>query len=97
MHSWFEIRQLGLVHLGLPQRAQLRLGSGAALPECAGGELAITYLNDKAKPFVEPLAREINGDIFLPCDVTKPSELESLFEAIKAKWGRLDFLFHSIV
>jgi enoyl-[acyl-carrier protein] reductase I len=62
----------------------------------AGGELAITYLNDKAKPFVEPLARQINADIFLPCDVTKPSQLESLFEAIKAKWGRLDFLFHSI-
>ncbi len=62
----------------------------------AGGELAITYLNDKAKPFIEPLARQINADIFLPCDVTKPSQLESLFEAIKAKWGRLDFLFHSI-
>ena len=41
----------------------------------AGGELAITYLNDKAKPFVEPLARQINADIFLPCDV--PSQVSS--------------------
>jgi hypothetical protein len=42
----------------------------------AGGELAITYLNDKAKPFVEPLTRQINADIFLPCDVTKPTARE---------------------
>lgn len=59
-------------------------------------ELAVTYLNDKAKPYVEPLARQVAAEIFLPCNVSMPGELEAVFDAIKAKWGRLDFLFHSI-
>ena len=62
----------------------------------AGADLAITYLNDKAKPFVEPLARQVEAAIFVPCDVTVPGQLEAGFEAIKAEWGRLDFVFHSI-
>jgi len=62
----------------------------------AGAELAVTYLNDKAKPYVEPLARQVDAEIFLPCDVSTPGQLEALFAAIREKWGRLDFLFHSI-
>ncbi len=62
----------------------------------AGAELAITYLNDKAKPHVEPLAREIAAPIFLPCNVGTAGELEAVFAAIRSTWGRLDFLFHAI-
>lgn len=62
----------------------------------AGAELAVTYLNEKAKTFVEPLATEQAAPIVLPCDVSKPGRLEAVFEAINARWGRLDFLFHSI-
>lgn len=62
----------------------------------AGAELAITYYNDKAKPFVEPLATAVGAPIFLPCNVSAPGELEAVFGAIRARWGRLDFLFHSI-
>lgn len=62
----------------------------------ADAELAITYLNNKSKGFVEPLARQVEAPIFMPCDVTVPDQLEAVFEAIKAEWGRLDFLFHSI-
>lgn len=62
----------------------------------AGAELAVTYLNDKAKPFVEPLAGELGAPICLPCDVSAPGQLEAVFESISARWGRLDFLFHSI-
>ena len=62
----------------------------------AGADLAVTYLNDKAKPFVEPLAREVGAGLFLPCNVAVPGQLEAVFGAIKEKWGRLDFLFHSI-
>jgi enoyl-[acyl-carrier protein] reductase I len=62
----------------------------------AGADLAITYLNDKAKPFVESLAREAEAPIFLPCDVTVPGQVEALFEAVQKEWGRLDFLFHAI-
>jgi enoyl-[acyl-carrier protein] reductase I len=62
----------------------------------AGAELAITYLNDKARPFVEPLAQELSVPIFLPCNVSVPGQLEAVFEAIEKRWGRLDFLLHAI-
>jgi enoyl-[acyl-carrier protein] reductase I len=59
-------------------------------------DLAITYLNDKARRFVEPLAQELEASIFLPLDVAVPEQLEHVFDAIAAKWGRLDILVHSI-
>ena len=62
----------------------------------AGAELAVTYLNDKAKPYVEPLARAVEAPICLPCNVANAGELDAVFEAIRDSWGRLDFLFHSI-
>ncbi|MFO1082140.1 MAG: enoyl-ACP reductase FabI [Reyranellaceae bacterium] len=62
----------------------------------AGAELAVTWLNDKARPFVEPLARELEAPIALPLDVSRPGELEAVFEAIGARWGKLDILVHSI-
>jgi enoyl-[acyl-carrier protein] reductase I len=62
----------------------------------AGAELAVTYLNDKARPYVEPLASQVDAEIFLPCDVTAPEQLEAVFASIREKWGRLDLLFHSI-
>ena len=62
----------------------------------AGADLAITYLNDKAKPFVEPLAQEVDAPLFLPCNVAEPGQLEAVFAAIEQKWGRLDFLLHAI-
>jgi enoyl-[acyl-carrier protein] reductase I len=61
-----------------------------------GAELAVTYLNEKAKKFVEPLARELEAPILMPLDVTKEGETEAVFERIKKEWGKLDFFVHSI-
>jgi enoyl-[acyl-carrier protein] reductase I len=61
-----------------------------------GADLAITHLNEKAKPYVEPLAHTLDARIFLPLDVSKPGELEALFKRIARDWGRLDILAHSI-
>jgi enoyl-[acyl-carrier protein] reductase I len=61
-----------------------------------GAELAITYLNEKAKKFVEPLARELAAPIFMPLDVRTDGQMEAVFERIRKEWGRLDFLVHSI-
>jgi enoyl-[acyl-carrier protein] reductase I len=61
-----------------------------------GADLAVTYLNDKAKKYVEPLARELEAPIMLPLDVRAPGQMEAVFERIKTDWGRLDFLVHSI-
>ena len=61
-----------------------------------GAELAVTYLNEKAKKFVEPLAKELDAPIFMPLDVNTPGELEAVFQRIQQEWGTLDFLVHSI-
>lgn len=61
-----------------------------------GAEVAITYLNDKARPHVEPLAQEVEAPIFMPLDVSVPGQLEAVFERIGETWGELDFVVHSI-
>jgi len=61
-----------------------------------GAAQAITYQTEKAMPFVEPLAKDLGAEIFMPLDVQKPDQMEALFRAIRDRWGRLDFLVHSI-
>lgn len=62
----------------------------------AGAELAITYLDAKAEPYVRPLADQLGSPIIVPCDVREPGQLEAVFSQIRNQWGRLDFLLHSI-
>ncbi len=61
-----------------------------------GAQLAITYLNDKAKPHVAPLAAEFAGSLLLPLDVEVPGQLEAVFAQLSSSWGHLDILVHSI-
>jgi len=61
-----------------------------------GADLAVTYLNDKAKPYVEPLAREVNASIFMPLDVQAQGQLEAVFARIEQEWGKIDVCLHSI-
>ena len=62
----------------------------------AGAEVAVTWLNDKARPYVEPLAKELGAPITGPLDVSQPGQLESIFDTIGKRWGKLDILVHSI-
>ena len=62
----------------------------------AGAEIAMTYLNDKARPHVEPLARAVDAPLFLPLEVRDAAQLDGLFAAIATQWGRLDILVHSL-
>lgn len=62
----------------------------------AGAELAVTWLNDKARPHVEPLAKELEASITAPLDVSVPGQMEAVFEQVNARWGKLDSLIHSI-
>lgn len=62
----------------------------------AGAEVAITWLNDKARPHVEPLARELEAPIMAPLDVSVPGQLEAVFEQVRKTWGSLDIVVHSI-
>lgn len=61
-----------------------------------GADLAVTYLNDKAKPHVMPLAEALEAPIVMPLDVSAPGQLEAVFERIEAEWGEIDFVVHSI-
>jgi enoyl-[acyl-carrier protein] reductase I len=84
----------GLV-LGIANEHSLAYGCAQAF-RALGAELAITYLNDKAKPFVVPLATALEAPLFLPCDVRAPGQLEGVFDAIRQNWGKLDFALHAI-
>jgi enoyl-[acyl-carrier protein] reductase I len=61
-----------------------------------GAELAVTYLSDKAKKCVTPLAREFEAPIVMPLDAREPGQMEAVFTRIADEWGRLDFVVHSI-
>ncbi len=86
--------KVGLV-VGIANEHSLAYGCARHF-HAEGAELAITYLNAKAEPYVRPLAATLHSKIVLPCDVTVPGQLESTFEEISSKWGRLDFVLHSI-
>ena len=81
--------------VGVANEHSIAYGCASAFRQL-GAELALTYLNEKAKPHVEPLAHELKAPILLPLDVSTPGELEAVFDAIRRKWGKLDILVHSI-
>ncbi len=81
--------------VGIANDSSIAWGCAKAFAEL-GAEVAVTYLSEKAKPHVEPLAQSIGAPLFLPLDVTHPGELEAVFERITRDWGRLDILVHSI-
>jgi len=81
--------------VGVANDQSIAWGCAKAFRE-AGARIAMTYLNDKARPHVEPLARQVEAPIFLPLDVSDDAQLDSVFRTIADKWGRLDVLLHSI-
>jgi enoyl-[acyl-carrier protein] reductase I len=84
----------GLI-VGIANDSSIAWGCARAF-RAFGAELAITYLNDKARKYVEPLARQVEAPIFMPLDVSAPGQLEAVFDQIARDWGALDFLVHSI-
>lgn len=81
--------------IGIANENSIAYGCAKAF-KARGAELALTYLNEKAKKYVEPIAEELDATIFMPCDVNKEGELENVFSEIEAKWGILDIALHSI-
>ncbi len=91
----FSLRgKLGLV-VGVANDQSIAYGCARAFHQ-GGADLAITYMNAKAEGYVRPLAEKLGASLILPLDVEKPGELEAVFEEISKRWGRLDFLVHSI-
>ena len=61
-----------------------------------GGQLAFTYQGEALQKRVTPLAQSIGSDVIVPCDVTDEASVEATFQAVRAKWGTLDFVVHAI-
>src|SRR3954454_12931734 len=81
--------------VGVANDQSIAYGCAKAFAE-VGAELAITWLNDRARPYVEPLAKDLGASITAPLDVSVPGQLEAVFDTIRAQWGKLDILGHSI-
>ena len=81
--------------IGVANEHSIAWGCAQAMHR-AGAEIAMTYLNEKARPHVEPLAQAVAAPIFRPLEVRDTAQADALFADIAARWGRLDVLVHSI-
>jgi enoyl-[acyl-carrier protein] reductase I len=81
--------------VGIANEHSIAYGCAAAFREL-GAELAMTYVNEKTRQRVEPLAKKLEAPIFMPLDVGTSGQLEAVFERIAKTWGRLDMMVHSI-
>ena len=72
--------------VGVANDSSIAWGCAKAFREL-GADLAITYLNEKARPHVEPLATELQAPLFLPLDVAVEGQLEAVFEKVAETWG----------
>jgi enoyl-[acyl-carrier protein] reductase I len=81
--------------VGIANEHSIAYGCARAFRD-AGAELAVTWLNDKARPYVEPLAKDLQAAITAALDVSVPGQLEAVFDLITRQWGQLDILVHSI-
>jgi len=84
----------GLV-VGIANEHSIATGCADAFARC-GARLAASYLNDAARQWVQPVADRLGCEWTAPCDVREPGQLDALFETVRDRWGRLDFLLHSI-
>jgi enoyl-[acyl-carrier protein] reductase I len=80
---------------GIANEHSIAFGCAKAFREL-GAEVAITYLNEKSRAYVEPLAKQLDAPLFMPLDVTRQDELDALFARIGEVWGSLDILVHSL-
>ena len=81
--------------VGIANEHSIAYGCASAFRQL-GADVAVTYVNEKTRGYVAPLAEALEAKIFMPLDVSKPGELEAVFERVKAEWGRLDIVVHSI-
>ena len=84
----------GLI-MGLANDKSIAWGIAKACAE-AGAEMCFSYQGDALKKRVEPLAAQVGSDFVAECDVADASSIETLFEEIKQRWGKLDFIVHAI-
>jgi len=83
--------------IGIANDQSIAYGCALAM-KAFGADIAMTYLNEKSKKYTQDIAErlEVAPELYLPCDVTQPGELQAVFAAIEKHWGKLDIALHSI-
>jgi enoyl-[acyl-carrier protein] reductase I len=84
----------GLI-MGVANDHSIAWGIAKALA-AQGAELAFTYQGEALGKRVRPLAEQLGVPLVLPCDVEDIASVDAVFEALREKWGQLDFLLHAI-
>jgi enoyl-[acyl-carrier protein] reductase I len=86
--------KVGMI-LGVANKRSIAWACAAACGE-HGAKMAFSYQGDRLKENVEELASTLDDSLVVPCDVSDQATVDAAFDAVKAKYGRLDFLIHSI-
>ena len=94
MKSDFMKGKRGLI-MGVANDHSIAWGIAQSLSD-AGAEIAFTYQGEAFGKRLEPLAASIGSSFLMPCDVEDIASVDDVFEQLKAKWGKIDFLVHSI-
>ena len=81
--------------MGVANARSLAWGVAKSLAD-HGAALAFTFQGEAIERRVRPLAETAGSDFVVPCDVTDEASVDSVFEAVAARWGGLDFLVHAI-
>ncbi|MGP1254263.1 MAG: enoyl-ACP reductase FabI [Kiloniellales bacterium] len=84
----------GLV-MGVANDRSIAWGIAQAV-SAQGADLAFTYQGEALEKRVRPLADKVGSDLVLPCDVSDDASIDSVFSALKDRWGQIDFLVHAI-
>ncbi len=84
----------GLI-FGVANNRSIAWGIAKALAD-HGAEIALTYQGDSLRKRVEPLAAELGATVIGHCDVTDLTTVDAVFEAVKEKWGKIDFVVHAV-
>jgi enoyl-[acyl-carrier protein] reductase I len=83
------------VILGVANNRSIAWGIAKACHD-AGAEIALTWQGEALKKRVEPLAKELNALLLGHCDVTDAATIDAVFEVLREKWGKIDFVVHAI-
>ena len=81
--------------VGVANERSIAWGIAQAM-KAHGAELAFTYVNDKLKERVEPLATSIGSQLLMPLDVSDDAQIDAAFAQLKSTWGHLDILVHAV-
>jgi enoyl-[acyl-carrier protein] reductase I len=66
----------------------------ADLAKKAGAQMAFNYLGPAQEKRVRALVS--TDDLVFPCDVTSDADIKAFFDEISSKWGKIDFVIHSV-